>query len=340
MRRFRRSSNPTRKTPGFTIVEVLVILAILVLGLIVILPALEKPRGCGTRTLKDATQIRNITQALITFANTNQDRYPLPSQLDKDNQTIAAAAGNPDQKDTTGDILSILVYSGSVSTELCISPAEANTAQIVKDEKYEFSAPSAAATPDNALWDPGFAGTPIDSARRRGLDGQFGSGERVGHQSYAHIPTRGGRLPRWSNSFNATEAVWGNRGPEFVETTSVSTRRYTLAPGATGTRSNTLLIHGGRNTWEGYIGYNDGHVAFETSGGSEGVTFRRGAGKTAANVPDNPFIDEADETDAFGTPRAAFDRVNNFLRPVAAVPPASGAPMTQGMTPGHHLWVD
>src|SRR5690606_12432282 len=153
-----------KKNRAFTLIELLVVIAIIALLVGILLPALGKARA-SARQLKDATQIRNIVQAMVVFAQNNQDSYPLPSRLDTGNTTINNHGNDITRKDNTGNVLSILVFQGAVSTELCINPAESNTAQIVRDDKYEFADPRMAQTAYSgvstlALWDPGFAGSP------------------------------------------------------------------------------------------------------------------------------------------------------------------------------------
>lgn len=235
---------------GLTIVEVAVVLMVLMLLVGILLPALST-RGCriNSRQIKDATQVRNIVQALTIFANGNRDQYPLPSKLDIDNATVADAG---EAKDTTADILSILIYNSSISPELCVSPSEAS-GSIRIDERYQNQKPEAAVRPDAALWDPAFSG-------------DFTSAEG-GNLSYATLQTSEKRLSRWSNSFNAEEVVLGNRGPEIESYSADHTRISTVKK-----NSVTFAIHGGKTTWEGNIGYNDNHVNFETRLAPEEVT--------------------------------------------------------------------
>jgi prepilin-type processing-associated H-X9-DG protein len=65
--------------------------------------------------------------------------------------------------------------------------------------------------------------------------------------------------------------------------------------------SKTFLIHGPRDSWEGNIAYNDGHVNFETSYTPENVRYRpRGSApgtSPKADKPDNIFFDEKDAAD-------------------------------------------
>jgi hypothetical protein len=194
--------------------------------------------------LLDSTQVRGVHQGLVMFSSNNQDRFPLPSLLDKDNTTLARAGR---AKDTTGNIMSVLIYNGFFGPELCVSPAESNS-MIRQMETYEYSNPKLAVNPGKALWDPAFS---ADFTRR------------TGNVSYAHLLPAGARLQDWSNTNAADQAVLGNRGPQIASAARDATGG--LSPVMANKASNTLLIHGARETWEGNIAYNDNHVIFETT---------------------------------------------------------------------------
>jgi prepilin-type N-terminal cleavage/methylation domain-containing protein len=302
------------KRRAFTLIELLVVIAIIALLVGILLPALGKARQ-SARQMKDATQVRGLLQAAVVWAGQNQGAYPDPGKIDSGNTTVAAQT-TPEVKNTTGDIISVLIYTGGISTDLCINPAESNTGQVQIDAGYTFDNPTGAPTPANALWDPQFAGTPIQApfGGWRANPNQNG----IGNFSYAHILPFGRRKAKWTDSFTTTEATFGDRGPDYVGTTYPTNGRWVLQTGQYGTDSNTLLIHGSRNSWEGNIAYNDAHVNFETKPNPDGVTYRRTGTTQPLTVTDNLFVNETDEANGDTGTGVALGR-NAFLRPVANV---------------------
>jgi prepilin-type N-terminal cleavage/methylation domain-containing protein len=297
------------KKRAFTLIELLVVIAIIALLVSILLPALGKARQAARR-IKDATQVRNVVQAMTIFATGNDDLYPTPSVLDPANQTSALTGIS---KDITGNILSVLIWNGSISTELCISPAEANTGRIVRFDGYEFDQPTGAPSVQQAQWDPKFKGVYQEPG-----EPTTANNANTGNNSYAHNIPFGKRKRYWSNTFATTEAVFGNRGPTYTETAWPTTGRYTLTNNDTGTGSTTLLIHGGRQSWEGNIGYNDGHTTFETKPNPDGVTYTR----TQANpksVSDNLFVNETNEQGGSTSVTDIGSNSNMFLRPYGTI---------------------
>jgi type II secretory pathway pseudopilin PulG len=261
------------------LIVVIVVVAVIVIAAL-LLPALGMARA-SSRQIQDSTQIRGIHQGMVLWVQGNNDSYPLASRLDKDNTTVAELGR---EKDTTANIISIIIYNGFFSPELCISPAESNP-KIRLMDNYSYSAPRTAVNPGKALWDPAFAA-------------DF-TGGKVGNFSYAHTLPADERLKKtWANTFQATEAAIGNRGPEIASMKAAAGGGRTFAPAVAA--SDTYQIHGGRTTWEGNIAYNDNHIAFETRLDPETSPYKDAAGKEWF---DCLFFDEPD--DPKGT--------NNFL---------------------------
>jgi len=140
---------------------------------------------------------------------------------------------------------------------------------------------------------------------------------------------------KWTNSFEAKEAVIGNRGPIYtgkadVGWTVVTNSKY-------GDGSFTNLIHGARSTWEGNVGFNDAHVDFDTRPDPDSIPWSftsLAVGEMTHN--DNIFANELDKkgiqkpsdppnvTDLSGNDIGgtyadsdAGDQRNTYLRPIS-----------------------
>ncbi len=246
----------TRCRAAFTLIELLVVIAIISLLISILLPSLGKAREAA-RQIKDASNIRSMLQGMVIWAGTHDEAYPLPSAVDRGNTTLPLPAGQPPQvKDNTGNIFSLMVYNGFIPPELCVCPAEVNP-NIIKDPGYEYSFPSRAVTPGSAVFDPGFGGYPGEYGTGVPAGGRRYSGS-VGYVSYAHTPPFGERAQMWKSTLDSRQAVLGNRGPAYDGMPS----SWRLRPGLAGELSNRLKIFGGPRSWEGNLGFNDGHVIF------------------------------------------------------------------------------
>ncbi len=257
------------------------------------------------RQLKDASQIRGIHQSMVYWALMNGDRFPTPSQIDKEGWTtrhIVDVTTNPDEAfklDSTRNIYSMLMFNGSTTPPQYISPAEVGSP--VECINYMVSEPVGAFNPAKALWDPAFRAHPreqeiIDSARMKDDDSHF---------SYAHAVPFGARKDEmWRDTASADHAVLANRGPAYDPDGSAEKGTWDLAAdsGPTqsfdtrqGKSSNTLLIHGSKSKWSGIVAYNDNRVSFETRPDPKELKFTFSGLDAKHRVkPDNLFVDEDD----------------------------------------------
>ncbi len=304
----------TRKN-AFTLIELLVVIAIIALLIGILLPALGKARQRANQ-LKDSTQIRSIMQSMVIFAGNNKDNYPLPSRVDRNNTTLEVPAdGSPQAKNTTGNIFSILISQGLIEVGICLSPVELGLYE--EYEGYEYDAPSgsvdggdnASNGTNQALWDPNFKGTPLDTGADNGVMGSSsidGYDSIGGGFSYAHLPPFAFRRPQWSNTFDALEPTLANRGPVYTLEGGDREGFWKLLPdqgqvadGRTplGVGSVTILMNGAKTEWAGNIGFNDAHVEFFNRPDPEQVVWTF-TGDNMTNEfrtqPDNVFMNEDD----------------------------------------------
>mgnify|MGYP003675277464 CR=1 FL=1 len=230
---------------GFTIIELLVIVFVVIALLFVVTVAITPAPRVNHRWMRDSVQLRGIQQSLITWSGSNDDKYPLPSTIDVDNFTVPELGR---AKDTTANIMSLLVYEGFITAELLVSPLE-NNDRVQVYEDYEIEDISGAVDPEKALWDPK-------------LSADFTS-DAGGNISYAHLIPDQSRLAVWGSTFKAEEAILSNRGPEMrsTERTGGNVVTYFADLG-----TNTTRLYDGPDHktgyWSGNIAFNDSHVDF------------------------------------------------------------------------------
>ena len=182
-----------KRERGFTVVEVIISVLVVVLVIALLLPVLGKAKGHPYQ-ISDSTYVRGIHQGMALWAQNNKDIYPLPSLVDLNDDTVGEQG---EAKNTTANIVSLLIYNGFFGPELCVTTAEVNpNINVMTGYHYGEATtgpPTSALNPAKALWDPAFST-------------DYSAG-KTGHFSYAHmLPADARRKLDWTNNFDARTA--------------------------------------------------------------------------------------------------------------------------------------
>jgi prepilin-type N-terminal cleavage/methylation domain-containing protein len=293
----------SRSHCGFTLIELLVVIAIVAVLLGILLPVLGQARD-SARSAKDGTNVRAIAQGSTVFAAQERGSFPLPSEVDRLNETVALSGQPAYTKDTTANIYSLLIASGLLTPEQLLSPLEVNTA-IDWFRNYAYESPSGAV---NALWDPGLVA--VDST------------QAGGNTSYAHHPPLGGRRRAWANgTVDSRFAVAGNRGPDY-QPGPLSNALGDLVLAHDPATILSFRIHKPRDRWNGNVSFGDGRVEFLDSPVLEATSLATGTGQS---FKDNVFINEQLADATIGRRDQLRDEDNALLLIYNAVVPTGGA---------------
>lgn len=272
------------------------------------------------------SQMREFHRGMELWAASNQDWYPLPSQIDRAHSTLAEG----EVKDLPRHIVSLLIYSGVVNSSNLISTRERNP-MIRPDEGFEYSNPSTAADPANALWDPAFKAVAEDVPTQGAPAFGRGSAGAPGGFSFAMMPPVGARAAFWKLGNPSTRAIIGDRGPAYEAVGSGASLTWALVPGAAsgaaskpgnqeiGEGSLSLQGWGDGRRWRGLTLFGDNHVEMSTGPTPPSSMFTfQGMGAASGPLPDNIFVNENDVTrvkdGTNGITGPGLANTNNLLR--------------------------
>lgn len=250
-----RKENPhMRRRNGFTLIELLVVMGIISLLLGILLPALNNARAKARET-KDGTQVKQVHQSWVTKAiDSPTGRFPLPGEINRVG-TMAGRGNEDEAKNDHAALYSACVAMNLFSPQLLISPSE-TSGRVAPCSNYDFTRYDPA---KDIYWD-GDVTNPSGSTACNPVNLTTDL-EVKSNTSYATMPLtpraatakRSNRRDNhWKNSSDSKFAAFGNRGARNGSET-----------GTDFSNSKTLEIHGGKNSWEGNLCFNDNHISFE-----------------------------------------------------------------------------
>lgn len=240
----------SNRRKGFTLIELLVVVAIIALLVGLLLPAITQARQ-NAATMKDGTQMKEIHQAMLVWANSNDGRLPTPGLIDRLPTELGERPGYGDEDHTqnhTANVYSAMIASNLINTDIVIGPTEANV-NVQQDLNYDRSDYRPAS---DTYWDASF---------KADITQAFTGTDTGSNTSYAHAALCGDRKSvKWRNRTDAGYPIISTRGTGGTFTGG----GFTGAGGAdTGTayeQSPTLLLHGPKRQWVGNVCFADNHT--------------------------------------------------------------------------------
>ena len=302
------------KKRAFTLVELLVVVAIIALLVGLLLPALAKAQQTA-KTVKDSNQIKQIHTAMVSRANeTKGGKLPTPGLINRRASGALQLPGEGEEdfaKNRSQFLYSACVAQNLFNTDILVGPTEVNQAvQVYANYNYAAYNPAA-----DTYWDGDVTGSTVPTPQTTGLrakiDAVAGSANAadVCHTSYAHLILVGLRKQQhWRNNLDSARPHMATRG---CRNGTASGDEYTFSP--------TLRLHGPQKSWEGNVCFGDTHMEFVETFRPEGCIYECGTGAFSNLTKDNMFAcagtNGGSTAPAEFTGQGCVDSFNGALQP-------------------------
>jgi prepilin-type N-terminal cleavage/methylation domain-containing protein len=264
----------TRLTPrrGFTIVELMIVVAIIGLLMALLLPALSSALR-NSHAAHDKVVIKGVGMATTNSAADYDDRFVRPSLIARGpfifrgkNYGYNSGKGLEGKAwDSSENLYSVMIALKYLSPETVYSPVDNNPMGGPKGDVEELGAGGVVAY-DHSQFDPGNpANNPFDSP-----DGYWDTNfycqlddEEADMASYAHQTLAGRRYNKWMGSTRTIHPLYSTRGVTSEADVSLDAMTDGLPmEGSDGYRFSPVLeMLGPIKTWNGHVFQSDGTVA-------------------------------------------------------------------------------
>ncbi len=256
------------KKRAFTLVELLVVVAIIALLVGLLLPALAKAQAAA-KTVKDSNQIKQIFTAMMGKANESKGKLPIPGLVHRMpvNGTAIPGEGEEDYgKNRTQALYSLCVAQNLFNTDILVGPTEVNpVVQVYQNYNYNAYKPAAQTYWDGDLPTQGQTSTTAGLLAKINAQAD-GQASNVCHTSYAHMVLCGWRKEQhWRNIMDSSKGMMCTRGTANGVTVGDA---YEQSP--------TLRLHAAPKSWEGNLCFGDTHMEFIETMRPDGVFFECG----------------------------------------------------------------
>jgi prepilin-type N-terminal cleavage/methylation domain-containing protein len=255
----------TNSPRGFTIVELMVVVAIIALLISLLVPALASSFASAKAT-QDQAQVRGVMAGTLQSASDFNDKFVSPDRIAR--KPYTGGAGNPHYVwgkgeriitwNSTESLCSALIMREYLEPSAFVSPVDVNPYVGAKGQVEEAGGN---AVPYNFdCWDPVSASGDIDSTPHGFWDTAFHcdlapNTNEADHNSYANSMLCGHRLKKWNANQGHDRITWGTRGTRMGAT--VGEDDYDNSPG--------LEMLGEDTLYKVHVTHADGSVTTETN---------------------------------------------------------------------------
>jgi prepilin-type N-terminal cleavage/methylation domain-containing protein len=248
---------------GFTIVELMVVVAIIALLISLLVPALASSFA-SARATQDQAQIRGVSVGTIMSSQDFNDKFISPDLIARKpyeqlGQYMWGKGKRVMNWNSTESLCSAIIMREYLEPDAFVSPVDVNPYVGAKGQIEEGGGEAVPYNYD--CWDPVSGSQNVSSSPEGFWDMAFycdlapNSNEETDHNSYANSALVGHRLKKWNVNSGHDRITWSTRGTK--DGAMVGHPDYDDSP--------ALEMIGEENLWKGHMTHADGSVTVETS---------------------------------------------------------------------------